>query len=131
MKKNIEEELDLPEGPAIELDDTPEDSTNSIDDIDKDYRITRNAIMKAIVRSSEVLDEATKLVKSAPFPNQITAASTVIKALAENAEKLLDIHAKIREIGTEKKEQNGNLKENKDFQGNLRDILKVINGGGK
>lgn len=121
--KQFEEELGI-EPMEIELDDCTIQHTGK-QDVLNDFKTVRENMFKSIVRSSEVLDEAVRMVKACPMPKQIEAASTVIKALAENAEKLLDIHEKIQKIEASH-QQEINKEEKPKFVANLRDITKEL-----
>lgn len=121
--KQFEEELGI-EPMEIELEDCSIEHKGKHDVLD-DFKTVRENMFKSIVRSSEVLDEAVRMVKACPMPKQIEAASTVIKALAENAEKLLDIHEKIQKIEAAHQEEI-NKEEKPKFVANLRDITKEL-----
>jgi hypothetical protein len=123
--KDLEEELNL-KSHDVQLTDVPEDSSTTEIDMLNDYKIVRHQIKVAIVRSGEVLDEAVRMVKALPMPQQITAAAAVIKSLAENAEKLITVHEKIRAIERDSGVKKDTVTDKPTTKHSLKNVLQMV-----
>lgn len=87
---------------TIELDEI--DTVKSISpekDLESDYNLIRNKLNYAFERGIEILDNATRLIKSDPCPRAIEAASTIFKTLNDNSKELLNLHKNRNKISKE------------------------------
>ena len=119
------------------MQDVPEIQSNfdnGEEDISKDYALLRQKIQHILIRSEEILDEATKTTKVMPNAMNITAFSSLVNSLSESSKMLLDVHkeilnikekqAKIEQIKKEIQTQTQNDKTS--FNTSLKEILKII-----
>jgi len=133
-KLNIEDiqQVDLKEVPKVDS-----HLNEEMTDLNEDYSILRQKIAHILVRSEEILDEATKTVKVMPNAMNISAFSDLVKSISESSKMLLEVHKEIigiqeKQLKMEqmKKELNEEVKQNEQLTAStLKDILKIVKEG--
>lgn len=122
--KGFEEVLGLEPAPEIELEEVHVESRGTHEDIKQDYELVREKIIFALERTSTVIDDAVKNIKTDPSARNVEAAAAALKVLTDNAKSLIEIHDAVRELAPQTEE--GKESDVKKVKGNLADIIKIV-----
>lgn len=108
MKKRrtgFEEELGLDEQTPIELEEVNVISNGTMLDIEDDYKKIREATIKTIIRTSEIIDESAINIKQNPNGMMVKAYADLVKSMKDNTMALLEMHREIRKLTENKTEE--------------------------
>jgi hypothetical protein len=107
-KLGIEEEEESP----VTLEEVNVVSRGSKDDLGDDYKKIREATIKTIIRTGEIIDESAINIKQGANGMMVKAYADLVKSMKDNTMALLEMHREIRKLEGEKKdeseEQNSN-----------------------
>lgn len=100
-KLGIEEEE---ESPAT-LEEVNVVSKGSRDDLGDDYNKIREATIKTIIRTGEIIDEAAINIKQGANGMMVKAYADLVKSMKDNTMALLEMHREIRKLEEAEKEE--------------------------
>lgn len=123
-RKPIDEMLDVEPAPEVILDEVEVTCEGTGKDLEKDYELVRERMITAIVRGSEIIDEATKLMKVDPTGMTIKGSADLLKSIADSSKSLLEVHEKIRAMQEAKANKEEDKPEEKT-KTNVQTILKL------
>ncbi len=118
-KNNFENELGLDEPINIELEEINVISKGTLEDIEDDYKKIREATIKTIMRTSEIIDEAAINIKQNPNGMMVKAYADLVKSMKDNTMALLEMHKEIRKLS----EPKTNVEDEVKPKTNLTEIL--------
>ena len=131
LEDNMEEMLNIsvdveskpvkPAGPKIDKDDQT-----------KDYEYTRSELYSLIDQGQEAVRGALEVAQESGHPRAYEVAVAAMKHVADMAEKLQDLHKKMKDLDEEKKGPS-NVTNNAMFVGSTSELQKMLKemGGGK
>lgn len=102
------------------------------DDVEKDYDYTRANLYSLIEKGQETLNGIMELAEETSSPRAYEVAGQLLKTVADNAEKLIDLQKKIKDIDEEKSGPS-HVTNNAMFVGSTAELQKMLKdmGGGK
>ena len=102
------------------------------DDVEKDYDYTRVNLYSLIEKGQETLNGIMELAEETSSPRAYEVAGQLLKTVADNAEKLIDLQKKIKDIDEEKSGPS-HVTNNAMFVGSTAELQKMLKemGGGK
>lgn len=119
------------------VDVTPAEKTKperlTKDDVEKDYDYTRANLYSLIEKGQETLNGIMELAEETSSPRAYEVAGQLLKTVADNAEKLIDLQKKIKDIDEEKSSGPSHVTNNAMFVGSTAELQKMLKemGGGK
>jgi len=104
----------------------------SKDDVQKDYEYSRANLYSLIEKGQETLNGIMELADETSSPRAYEVAGQLLKTVADNAEKLIDLQKKIKDIDEEKSGPS-HVTNNAMFVGSTAELQKMLKemGGGK
>lgn len=101
-------------------------------DVEKDYDYTRANLYSLIEKGQETLNGIMELAEETSSPRAYEVAGQLLKTVADNAEKLIDLQKKIKDIDEEKSGPS-HVTNNAMFVGSTAELQKMLKemGGGK
>ena len=103
----------------------PNEVTNPIDDVKKDYEYTRGNLYSIIEKGQEAINGILELAGESETPRAYEVAGQLIKNVADVTEKLMDLQKKIKEIDDVKQKGPTNVT-NALFIGSTADLSKLL-----
>lgn len=107
------------------------ESTNKIDDREKDYQYARGNLYSIIEKMQETLEGAMEVAQESDHPRAFEVAFNGAKHLADVVDKLQDLHKKEKDISKEEPQQassgvNNGTVNNVFMSGTTSDLLKML-----
>ena len=137
FEKNMEDIFDIEvekEDNAIEQSQPskPVPKKQEQDHQDKDYDYTRAQLYNLIDKGQEALNGALEVAQESGHPRAYEVAVAAMKHVADMAEKLQDLHKKMKDLDEEKKGPS-KVTNNAMFVGSTSELQKMLKemGGGK
>ena len=108
------------------------ESTNKIEDREKDYQYARGNLYSIIEKMQETLEGAMEVAAESDHPRAFEVAFNGAKHLADVVDKLQDLHKKEKDISKEEPQQassggvNNGTVNNVFMSGTTSDLLKML-----
>lgn len=100
---------------------------NKVAIIEKDSSFVFDVLTKTIAKSQEALDSALELAQETDSARAYEVVGQLVKHTVDSAEKIIDIHRKLKEIETgEKSNSPTNVTNNAVFVGTTAEALKLL-----
>lgn len=97
------------------------------EDRERDYQHVRNQFYELLQKGQTLIDGAMDVAEQSQHPRAYEVAGNNIKAAAEIAEKLMDLHKKFNEVATEETKVSNNTVQNNVFiSGSTAEIMKML-----
>lgn len=94
--------------------------------IDSDVNYVFSVLNSTIEKSKEALDDALRLAQETDQARAYEVVGQLVKQTVESAEKIIDIHVKLKEMGSDKSSTTNVTQNNAIFVGRTEDALKLI-----
>lgn len=108
--------------------------TKSSENVDKDYKKSREVLGKLVDNGMAVLEDLSAVVKDSEHPRAYEVYSTMMKNIADVNEKLIDLNKKYKEVKQDNTNKNdGVSSDGQDpvgvaaFIGTTADLQKLLN----
>lgn len=129
INKNIDDALNTTsETISVEPEITKPVKSNK-DDITRDYEYSRAQLYSLIEKGQETLNGIMELADETSSPRAYEVAGQILKTVADNAEKLIDLQKKIKDIDEEKSKGPTSVTNNAMFIGSTSELQKLIKQG--
>lgn len=132
LEENMEEILNI--SAEVVEDPNPEkkERESNQDDRQKDYEYTRGELYTLIDQGQEAVRGALEVAQESGHPRAYEVAVAAMKHVADMAEKLQDLHKKMKDLDEEKKGPS-RVTNNAMFVGSTTELQKMLKemGGGK
>lgn len=126
-RKGFEEKLGLDGGEEEEMDISLEEvnvvSKGTKFDLDDDYNKIREATIKTIIRTGEIIDESAINIKQGANGMMVKAYADLVKSMKDNTMALLEMHREMRKLNPEKEEPKED--ESKTYKTNVSEIIEL------
>ena len=95
-----------------------------VENMETDYRYTRENLYSLVERGQDAIDGILDLCKETEQPRAYEVAGQLIKTVGETAEKLLDVHKKIKDL--EKEDEHIKTQHNHLYVGSTSELQKFL-----
>ena len=99
------------------------------DDVNKDYDYTRGNLYSLIEKGQEAINGIMEVAGETASPRAYEVAGQLIKSVADNTDKLADLHKKIKDIEDDNSKIQGNVTNNALFVGSTAELQKMLKDG--
>lgn len=123
-KTGFEEKLGIEEEPIVTLEEVNVVSKGTKDDLEDDYKKIREATIKTIIRTGEIIDESAMNIKQGANGMMVKAYADLVKSMKDNTMALLEMHREIRKLEGEKKEEKEEQNSN-TIKTNVNEIIEL------
>ena len=132
LEENMEEMLNISAEPVSSEPIKPKPPEVDRDDREKDYQYTRGELYSLIDKGQEAVNGALEVAQESGHPRADEVAVAAMKHVAAMAEKLQDLHKKMKDLDEEKKGPS-KVTNNAMFVGSTAELQKMLKqmGGGK
>lgn len=120
---NIEPTVPLVKSEEVKVDVI---SDPKVSRLDNDISYVFGVLNSTIEKSKEALDNALELAQDTDQARAYEVVGQLVKQTVESAEKIIDIHMKLKEMETEKSSAASITQNNAIFVGRTEDALKLI-----
>lgn len=131
FKKNMEDIFDIAsdevEIEVIESKKIPK----GFDDADKDYEYVRGQMYSLVETGKSAIEELLDVARSSNHPRAYEVAFQGIKNVSEIADKLSDLHKKMKDLKSEDKKFTPSTINNTMFVGSTADLAKMLKDASK
>jgi len=103
-----------------------EKSSNSIDDIKKDYEYTRGNLYSLIEKGQEAINGILELAQESEMPRAYEVAGQLIKNVADATDKLMDLQKKLKDVEEERQSKGPTNVTNALFVGSTAELAKLL-----
>ena len=129
--KNLEETFNIaPSAPIVKSDDVEVDVEVVGDQkpqrFQNDINYVFGVLNSTIEKSKEALDNALELAQETDQARAYEVVGQLVKHTVDSAEKIIDIHMKLKEMESEKSSGTNVTQNNAIFVGRTEDALKLI-----
>tara|TARA_A100001201_G_scaffold143071_1_gene143239 strand:- start:322 stop:750 length:429 start_codon:yes stop_codon:yes gene_type:complete len=106
--------------------------TTTQEQLKKDYEYTRGNLYSLIEKGQEAVDGILELAQESDSPRAFEVAGQLIKHVGDVADKLADLHKKVKDIEKEdgKSSKSTNVTNNAVFFGSTADLQKFLKNNG-
>lgn len=127
---NVSSEIvskDIEKSKSKNISSSPDDELKSIvDDIKRDYDYARGNMYSIIEKGQEALDSILELAQETESPRAYEVVGQIIKNVSDSAEKLIDLHKKIKEIDQKETVKGPTNVTNALFVGSTAELSKLL-----
>jgi hypothetical protein len=103
---------------------------SNINDKEKDYEYVRGSLYDLIEKGQEAVNGALELAQESGHPRAYEVAGNLIKQTTEMAEKLTDLHRKMKDLNDEGSGPKSVTNNNSMFIGSTSDLQKMLKSMG-
>lgn len=120
---NIDETVDV----DIQVVEEPKAIDKVPEDIDGDYKYSRDSYYMIIEKGQQAISNALDLAQELDTPRGYEVVGHLIKSVSDAADKLMDLQKKMKDMGEEKVQKGpSTVTNNVVFTGTTADALKLI-----
>jgi hypothetical protein len=120
---NIEPVIEKAEIEKKEVEVLPDQKSSSFDD---DIKYVFGVIKSTIVKTQDALDNALELAQETDSARAYEVVGQLSKQSVEAAEKIIDIHQKLKEMDEDKNSTSGVTQNNAIFVGTTAEAIKLV-----
>ena len=102
----------------------------NVNDRDKDYEYVRGSLYDLIEKGQEAVNGALEIAQESGHPRAFEVAGNLIKQTTEMAEKLTDLHRKMKDLNAEESGPKSVTNNNSMFIGSTSDLQKMLKSMG-
>lgn len=106
--------------------DTTTPLSATTDDMKRDYDYVRGNMYSIIEKGQEALDSILELAQETESPRAYEVVGQIIKNVSDSAEKLIDLHKKIKEIDQKETTKSPTNVTNALFVGSTAELSKLL-----
>ena len=99
------------------------------DDVSKDYDYTRGNLYSLIEKGQEAINGIMEVAGETASPRAYEVAGQLIKSVADTADKLADLHKKVKEIEEDNPKTQSTVTNNALFVGSTSELSKMLKDG--
>jgi len=131
FEKSMEETFDIEISKSQPIQEFKEAKTKTnINDKEKDYEYVRGSLYDLIEKGQEAVNGALELAQESGHPRAYEVAGNLIKQTTEMAEKLTDLHRKMKDLDEDKSGPKTVTNNNSMFVGSTSDLQKMLKSMG-
>ena len=102
----------------------------NVNDREKDYEYVRGSLYDLIEKGQEAVNGALEIAQESGHPRAYEVAGNLIKQTTEMAEKLTDLHRKMKDLDEDKSGPKTVTNNNSMFVGSTSDLQKMLKSMG-
>lgn len=130
IDNNVDKKTKIAEALSKNMPISAKTSTQSVDDLQIDYDVSRETYKELIDKGNKAIDLMMDLASDSQHPRAFEVLATLLKTQADNTDKLADLQKKMQNLTTPKdsakKQQSGNTTNNNVFVGSTTDLQRFI-----
>jgi len=131
FEKTMEETFDIQVEQSAPIQEFKQARKNTnINDRDKDYEYVRGSLYDLIEKGQEAVNGALEIAQESGHPRAFEVAGNLIKQTTEMAEKLTDLHRKMKDLNAEESGPKSVTNNNSMFIGSTSDLQKMLKSMG-
>lgn len=131
FEKTMEETFDIQVEQSAPIQEFKQAKKNSnVNDRDKDYEYVRGSLYDLIEKGQEAVNGALEIAQESGHPRAYEVAGNLIKQTTEMAEKLTDLHRKMKDLDEDKSGPKTVTNNNSMFIGSTSDLQKMLKSMG-
>lgn len=131
FEKSMEETFDIEISKSEPIQEFKElKKKSSLDDRDKDYEYVRGSLYDLIEKGQEAVNGALEIAQESGHPRAYEVAGNLIKQTTEMAEKLTDLHRKMKDLDVDTSGPKTVTNNNSMFIGSTSDLQKMLKSMG-
>lgn len=131
FEKTMEETFDIQVEESAPIQEFKQAKNNTkINDRDKDYEYVRGSLYDLIEKGQEAVNGALEIAQESGHPRAFEVAGNLIKQTTEMAEKLTDLHRKMKDLNAEESGPKSVTNNNSMFIGSTSDLQKMLKSMG-
>ena len=117
---------------SVEVDAIVKQENNEItkvDEVKKDYDYTRGNLYSLIEKGQEAINGIMEVAGETASPRAYEVAGQLIKSVADTADKLADLHKKVKDIEADNPKTQNTVTNNALFVGSTSELSKMLKDG--
>lgn len=131
FEKSMEETFDIEISKSEPIQEFKEaKSKTNINDREKDYEYVRGSLYDLIEKGQEAVNGALEIAQESGHPRAYEVAGNLIKQTTEMAEKLTDLHKKMKDLDADTSGPKTVTNNNSMFVGSTADLQKMLKSMG-
>lgn len=131
FEKTMEETFDIQVEQSAPIQEFKQAKNNTkLNDRDKDYEYVRGSLYDLIEKGQEAVNGALEIAQESGHPRAFEVAGNLIKQTTEMAEKLTDLHRKMKDLNAEESGPKSVTNNNSMFIGSTSDLQKMLKSMG-
>lgn len=131
FEKSMEETFDIEVSKSEPIQEFKEARKKTdVNDRDKDYEYVRGSLYDLIEKGQEAVNGALELAQESGHPRAYEVAGNLIKQTTEMAEKLTDLHRKMKDLDEDRSGPKTVTNNNSMFVGSTSDLQKMLKSMG-
>lgn len=131
FEKSMEETFDIEVSKSEPIQEFKEaKSKTNINDREKDYEYVRGSLYDLIEKGQEAVNGALEIAQESGHPRAYEVAGNLIKQTTEMAEKLTDLHKKMKDLDADTSGPKTVTNNNSMFVGSTADLQKMLKSMG-
>ena len=131
FEKTMEETFDIQVEQSAPIQEFKQAKKNAgVNDRDKDYEYVRGSLYDLIEKGQEAVNGALEIAQESGHPRAYEVAGNLIKQTTEMAEKLTDLHRKMKDLDEDKSGPKTVTNNNSMFIGSTSDLQKMLKSMG-
>jgi hypothetical protein len=131
FEKTMEETFDIQVEQSAPIQEFKQARKNTnVNDRDKDYEYVRGSLYDLIEKGQEAVNGALEIAQESGHPRAFEVAGNLIKQTTEMAEKLTDLHRKMKDLNAEESGPKSVTNNNSMFIGSTSDLQKMLKSMG-
>jgi hypothetical protein len=131
FEKTMEETFDIQVEESAPIQEFKQARKNTnVNDRDKDYEYVRGSLYDLIEKGQEAVNGALEIAQESGHPRAFEVAGNLIKQTTEMAEKLTDLHRKMKDLNAEESGPKSVTTNNSMFIGSTSDLQKMLKSMG-
>jgi hypothetical protein len=131
FEKTMEETFDIQVEESAPIQEFKQARKNTnVNDRDKDYEYVRGSLYDLIEKGQEAVNGALEIAQESGHPRAFEVAGNLIKQTTEMAEKLTDLHRKMKDLNDEGSGPKSVTTNNSMFIGSTSDLQKMLKSMG-
>ena len=99
------------------------------DDVEKDYKYTRGQLYSLIEKGQEAINGIMEVAGESASPRAYEVAGQLIKSVADNTDKLMDLQKKMKDIEEDNPKKQSSVTNNALFVGSTSELSKMLKDG--
>ena len=99
------------------------------DDVSKDYDYTRGNLYSLIEKGQEAINGIMEVAGETASPRAYEVAGQLIKSVADNTDKLADLHKNVKDIEADNPKTQNTFTNNALFVGSTSELSKMLKDG--